>query len=66
MQITIQRTLSASPATVKKKTFLRMTLDCSRIAKKIAMVRGIFVKRSQILPYLLRGVDFRLKDRKNL
>ena len=66
MQITIQRTLSASPATVKKKTFLGMTLDCSRIAKEIAMVRGIFVKRSQILPYLLRGVDFRLKDRKNL
>ena len=29
-----------SPSLVRKKIILRMTLDCSRIAKEIAMMRG--------------------------
>ena len=39
MQITMQSTRLAWPA----KTKLRMTLDCSRIAKEIAM-SGLFVE----------------------
>ena len=40
MQITMQPTRPAWPA----KTKLRMTLKCSRIAKEIAMMSGIFVE----------------------
>ena len=40
MQITMQRTRPAWPA----KTKLRMTLDCSRIAKKNVMMSGLFVE----------------------
>ena len=40
MQSTIQSTRLAWPA----KTKLRMTLDCSRIAKEIAMISGLFVE----------------------
>ena len=40
MQITMQSTRPAWPA----KTKLRMTPDCSRIAKEIAMMSGLFVK----------------------
>ena len=40
MLITMQRTRPAWPA----KTKLRMTLDCSRIAKEIVMMTGIFVE----------------------
>ena len=40
MQITMQRARPAWPA----KTKLRMTVDCSRIAKEIAMMSGIFVE----------------------
>ena len=40
MQITMQSTRLAWPA----KTKLRMTLDCSRIAKEIAMISGLFVE----------------------
>ena len=48
MLITMQRTRPAWPA----KTKLRMTLDCSRIAKEIVMMSGIFVEgRRQILLY---------------
>ena len=48
MQIAMQRTSPAWPA----KTKLRMTLDCSRIAKEITMMRGLFVKgRRQTLLY---------------
>ena len=48
MQITMQRTRPAWPA----KTKLRMTLDCSRIAKEIAMISGHFVGgRRQTLLY---------------
>ena len=46
MLITIQRTRPAWPT----KTKLRMTLDCSRIAKEIVMMGSIFVEgRRQIL-----------------
>ena len=40
MQITMQRTRPAWPA----KTKLRMTLDCSRKAKEMAMMSGLFVE----------------------
>ena len=40
MQITMQSTRLDWPA----KTKLRMTLDCSRIAKEIAMMSGLFVE----------------------
>ena len=40
MQFTMQRTRPAWPA----KTKLRMTLDCSRIAKKNVMMSGLFVE----------------------
>ena len=40
MLITMQSTRLAWPA----KTKLRMTLDCSRIAKEIAMMSGLFVE----------------------
>ena len=42
MQITIQSTRLAWPA----KTKLRMTLDCLRIAKEIAMMSGLLVKEN--------------------
>ena len=49
MQITMQRTRPAWPA----KTKPRMTLDCSRIAKEIAMMSGLFVEgRGQTLLYI--------------
>ena len=48
MQITMQRTRPAWPA----KTKPRMTLDCARIAKEIAMMSGLFVEsRGQTLLY---------------
>ena len=48
MQITMEHTRLAWPA----KTKLRMTLDCSRIAKEIAMMSGVFVEgRRQTLLY---------------
>ena len=54
MQITMQRTRSAWPA----KTKLRMTLDCSRKAKEIAMTNGIFVEgRRQTLLYFSNARD---------
>ena len=57
MQITMQRTCPAWPA----KTKLKMTLNCSRIAKDIAMMSGIFVEgRRQILLNILA----RDKDKK--
>ena len=40
--ITMQRTRSAWPP----KTKLRMTLDCSRVAKEIVMMSGVFVQHS--------------------
>ena len=40
MQITMQHTCPAWPA----KTKLRMTLDCSRIAKEIVMMSGLLVE----------------------
>ena len=40
MQITMPRARPAWPA----KTKLSMTLDCSRIAKEIAIMSGIFVE----------------------
>ena len=40
MLITMQSTRLAWPA----KTNLRMTLDCSRIAKEIAVMSGLFVE----------------------
>ena len=48
MQITMQGTHPALPT----RTKLRMILECSRIAKEIAMVSGIFVEgRKQTLLY---------------
>ena len=48
MRITMQSPGPAWPA----KTKLRMTLDCSSIAKEITMVNGIFVEgRRLALPY---------------
>ena len=52
MQITMQSTRLDWPA----KTNLRMTLDCSRIAKEIAMMRGL----------LSRARDKNKNDQKNL
>ena len=40
MQVTMQSTCLAWSA----KTKLRMTLDCSRIAKEIVMMSGLFVE----------------------
>ena len=40
MLITMRSTRLAGPA----KTKLRMTLDCLRIAKEMAMMRGLFVE----------------------
>ena len=40
MQITMQSTRLSWPAETK----LRMTPDCSRIAKKMAMMSGLFVE----------------------
>ena len=40
MQITMQRTRPAWPA----KTKLRMTLNCSKIVKEIAMISGNFCR----------------------
>ena len=63
MQITTQLARPGSQA----KSKLRMTLECSRTAKEIAMVSGIFVlRRSQTSLYnLASGVDIRKKDQKN-
>jgi len=61
MQIIMQRAGVAWPARIK----LRMTLDCSRITKEIAMMSGIFLEgRSQTLLYFPSGVYIRKKDRK--
>ena len=61
MQITRQRTRPAWPA----KTKLRMTLNCSRIAKEIAMMSEIFDEgRRQTLLILAR--DKNKKDHKKL
>ena len=61
MQITMHRARVAWPAKIK----LRMTLDCSRITKEIAMVSGIYIEgRSQTLLYFPSGVDIGKKDRK--
>ena len=55
----MQRTRPAWPAITK----LRMTLDCSRIAKEIAMMSGIFVEgRRQTFFILAR--DKNKKDQK--
>ena len=61
MQITMQRTWPAWPA----KTKLRMTLDCSRIAKEIAMMNG-FLSRAGGRPYFILARDKDKKDQKNL
>ena len=54
----LQHTRSAWPA----KTKLRMTLDCSRIAKEITMMNGIFVEgRRQTLLYFSNA---RVKNKK--
>ena len=53
-QITMQCICTAWPA----KTKLRMTLDCSRIAKEIMMVSGIFVERRKQL--VLQLADFKI------
>ena len=45
IQITMQCVRTAWPPNIK----LRMTLDCSRIAKEIMMVSGIFVERRRQL-----------------
>ena len=58
MQITMQRTRPAWPA----KTKLRMTLNCSRIAKEIAMMSGIYWGRYCFI--LARDKD--KKDHKKL
>ena len=51
MQITMQRTCPAWPA----KTKLRMTLDCSRIAKEIVMMSRLLVEgRRQTFALLLQ------------
>ena len=48
MQITMHRTCPTWPT----KTELRMTIDCSRIAKGIAMMGGLLVEgRRQTLLY---------------
>ena len=61
MQITMQRTRPAWPA----RTKLRMALNCSRIAKQIAMISGIFVEgRRQTMLNLAR--DKNKKDHKKL
>jgi len=64
MQITTQRARQGSQTKAK----LKMTLECSRTAKEIAMVSGIFVlRRSQTLLYnRASGVEIRKKDQKNL
>ena len=54
MQITTQRARPAWPP-------MTMTLDCSRIAKEIAMVSGSFVEGCFIL-----ASDKNQKDQKNL
>ena len=54
MLITMQRPRPAWPA----KTKLRMTLDCSRIAKEILMMSDIFVEgRRQTLLYSFKRQD---------
>ena len=61
MQITKQRTHPAWPA----KTKFTMTLNCSRIAKEIAMTSGIFVEgRKQTLLYSCKRQN--KKDHKKL
>ena len=59
MQIT---TLCAFPAS-QAKTKLPMTLDCSRIAKEIAMVSGIFCQRKEPDIACTYGVDICIKER---
>ena len=63
MQITMQSTRLAWPA----KTKLRMTLDCLRIAKEMAMMRGLFVevkKSSRLLPETGRSQATNLETQK--
>ena len=61
MRITIQSPRPAWPA----KTKLRMTLDCSSIAKEITMVNGIFVYREGGWHFLILASDKNKKDQKN-
>ena len=62
MQITTQRARPAWTA----KTKPRKTQDCSRIAKEIAMMSGIFVKsRRQTLQCFILARDKKKKDQKN-
>ena len=61
----MQNTMQCARVTWPAKIKLRMTLDCSRITKEIAMVSGIFIEgRSQTLLYFPSGVDILKKDRK--
>ena len=64
MQITIQCAPPAWPA----KTKLRMSLDCSIIAKEIAMVSGDLLREGArpLCHILARGVDILKKDQENL
>ena len=61
MQITMQRTRPAWPA----KTKLRMTLDCSRKAKEMAMMSGLFAEGRSRHCFIL-AKDKNEKDQKNL
>ena len=56
MQVTMQRVLPA---------WLRMTLDCSRIAKEIAMVSG-FLSKERGRRCFIRASDKNKKEQKNL
>ena len=60
-------TLRACPAW-SAKTKLRMTPDCSIIAKEIVMVSGNFLREgARLLCFILaRGIDIRKEDQENL
>ena len=64
MQMTIQCAPPAWPAETK----LRMTLDCSIIAKEIAMVSGGLLREgARLLCHIpARGIDILKKDQENL
>ena len=64
MQITIQ---CARPAWLAE-TKLRMILDCSIIAKEIAIVRGNLLREGARLQcvILARGIDILKEDQENL
>ena len=62
MQITMQRARSPWPAKKKK---LSMTLDCSRIAKEIA-IKVEFLSRAGGRHFFILTRDKNKKDQKNL